>query len=61
MTSGWTLSTEFQQADQITKSREATEDTPRLAPKPLTILMDSGASRRYFHDELHSGPNDRNC
>ena len=41
---------------------EATADTPRLAPKPLTMLVENGASGHHF-DELHSDPKDKqlNC
>ena len=56
MTSGWSLSTNCQAIAQTTKSMEATADTPRLAPKPLTMLVESGASGHCFDDELHSDP-----
>ena len=35
---------------------KATADTPRLAPKPLTMLVESGASGHCFDDELLSDP-----
>ena len=58
VTSGWTLSTDVQATVQTTKSRQATTDTLRLPPKPLTMLVDSGASGHYFDDELHLNPKD---
>ena len=63
VTAGWTLSTDCQATAQTTKSMEATADTPRLAPKPLTMLVENRASGDYFEDELHSDPKDTqlNC
>ena len=41
-----------QATERTTKSMEATADTPMLAPKPLTVLVESGASGHYIDDEL---------
>ena len=59
VTSGWTPSAEFQGTTQPTKKRDADADTPRLSPKPLTMLVESGASGHHFHHELHSNPKDK--
>ena len=59
MTSGWTPSAEFQGTAQSTKRRETSADTPRLSPKPLTVLLESGASGHHFGDEFHSDPKDK--
>ena len=56
VTSGWNLPTFCQANLQTTKSMKATADTPRLAPKPLTMLVESGASGHCFDDELLSDP-----
>ena len=63
VTSGWTLSPNCQATAQTTKSMEATADTPRLAPKLLTMLVESRASGHFLDSELHSDPKDKplNC
>ena len=59
VTAGWTPSAEFQETAQPTEKRETSADTPRLAPKTLTMLMDSETSGHYFDDELHPGLKDK--
>ena len=60
VTSGWTPSAEFQgTAQQPTNRRETSADSSRLAPKTLTMLVDSGASGHYFDDELQPGMKDK--
>ena len=38
---------------------EATADTPRLAPKTLTMLVDSGVSGNYFDYGFHPDLKDK--
>ena len=57
--SGWISSAEFQGTAQPTERRETNADTSRLAPKTLTMLVDSGTSGHYFDDELHPGLKDK--
>ena len=59
VTSGWTPSAEFQETAQPTERRESSADTLRLAPKALTMLVDSETSGHYFDDELHPGLKDK--
>ena len=51
----WALSINCQAIAQTTKSMEATADTPRLAPKPLIMLVDSGACGNVFDNETSLG------
>ena len=59
VTSGWTSPTNRQANAQKTKSVKVSADTPWLAPKPLTMLVESGASDHHFDYELHSDPKDK--
>ena len=57
--SGWTPSAKLQGTSQPTERRETSADTSRRAPKPLSTLVDSGASGNDFDDELYPGLKDK--
>ena len=48
---------------QTTESSEVTADTPKFAPKPSTMLVESGASGHCLDDEFQSDPKNKhlNC
>ena len=53
------VATNCQATAQTAKSMEATAETLGRAPKPLNMLLESGASGHHFDDELQSDPKDK--